>query len=87
MWYLIVSIPDLCNLTYFNERIRTMESSASYRANKPNEAFDVCSKAVVLLLLTCCWLLLPLWVYVIVLFFVLRSLMSIGMCKCDVRKY
>ena len=38
----------------FNKIIRTMEYLASYRANKPNEAFGVCSRAVVLLLLICC---------------------------------
>ena len=35
------------------------------------------SKAVVLLLLTCCFLLLPLWASVIVLCFVVRYFMSI----------
>ena len=37
----------------------------------------VCSKAVVLLLLTCCSFLLPLWESVIVLCFVVRYFMSI----------
>ena len=37
----------------------------------------VCSKAVVLLLLTICLLLLPLWESVIVLCFVVRHFMSI----------
>ena len=59
----------------------TAESRAKiwyqYNAFKPPGSLGCCSKAVVLLLLTFCLLLLPLWESVIVLCIVVRYFMSI----------
>ena len=101
MWCLIVSIPDLCNLTYFvhflAQEMNTMDLIFTslpcqfQDINSPDILIDpdviantlkvasvaVRSKAVVLLLMTFCLLLLPLWESVIVLCFVVRFFMSI----------
>ena len=74
-------MPTLHFLCFNNSRIKG-EDLVPVNAFKPPPyppvALDtVSSKAVVLLLLTRCWVLLPLWDSVIVLLFVVRSFVSI----------
>ena len=62
MWYLLVSIPDLCRLSYF-AKIEYLAKIWQVKLIKsPVASAAVHSKAVVLVLFIYCSLLLPLFV-------------------------
>ena len=64
-------------VTYTKSNFKTRFGTSKMHLSPPVALAAVRSKAVVLLLLTFCLLLLPLWEFVTVLWFVVRYFMSI----------
>ena len=82
LWWSIANVWNPpCELSIFVlqqlENLRRRFGTIKMHLSPPVDLPAVRSKAVVLLLLIRCWLLLPLWNYVIVLWFVVRNFMSI----------